>query len=620
MSLKLKAAAAIAGGLVLSFLVVSSLYAQNIWEGMVAPQPNQSRAGDKSFPRRIIVEMKQIPNSVSMMSLANNLSGESLEGSITSSNSLVYSVDNVSQALAAARSNPNVASARVEPRIFANKIPNDTNFGFQWSLPNMKVAGDGRGAWELLGNNLSAGTGNIKVAITDTGVDRDHPDLVGKFDTTKPQDWVDCTQKDADGSDCKKNYSRDNFGHGTHVAGIIGAMTDNSRGIAGVGYNVKLMSVRILGDDGSGGLLDAIKGIKWAADNEAKIINMSWGATAPEMTSKDIADLQEAIDYAWEEKGAILVAAAGNCGTGVGGCNIAPGVGAGTPTPIPTIVVNPQMYPAVSNHVISVAALRKSNALAPYSESGTWVDIAAPGGYFICPETGDCTQARNGILSTFPDYLIEDQPPAPTPKYNYAYMIGTSMAAPQVSGVVALIWAAQPALTRDQVESTLFTYANKTVAGTGTDFKEGMVNACASIYAALHDGASPPATECNNVTSTGGGGDGGGITPTPFPGGAVCPKDCKQFNSAYTGKDRKQGDYNCNGNVNKKDFNVFKKQFAKIPNKDEKNNANGTCQDTGDTRDPGTFLVDLVDFEKWRRNTTNFGQIGANDFEDEEGD
>src|SRR3989344_4916163 len=566
---KKKLAISLLGGFLLIFWGVKTLNAQDqniVVNNIASSRSPRNHATSKA--RRIIVQMKQAPNTSSMESVETSVQEANVVGVLVpGSNSIVYEVADVNAALIQARANPNVASARVEPLVFADKVPNDENFSFQWALPNMQVAGNGKGAWELI-DDLPNSTKEVKVAVVDTGVDKTHPDLAGKFTPYVASDWVDCSQ-----NPCQTNSSSDGAGHGTHVAGIIGAVTENAKGVAGVGHSVKLMSVRILNAQGVGRFADALRGVRYAADNGADVINMSWGATEPEMSSDDIADIQQAMNYAWNQ-GAILVAAAGNCGSG---CNIAPDVGTGTPTPVPTIVNNPKVYPAYSNHVISVAALEKDNTIAPYSEFGDWVDIAAPGGMFNCEDPDNCTrdEASFGILSTYPTNLTNGEE-------KYAFMIGTSMATPQVSGVAALLIAAQSDITKQDIEKYLFDFADKDVAGTGSQFAEGGVNACTSVYALLNDDAAAPSGECNI------GGNGGptntpaptgqNVTPTPYPTGAVCAKSCDQFVDNYSGKGRNKGDYNCSGGVTKRDYNVFKNQFGNIPNRNNKKNDNGDCK------------------------------------------
>jgi thermitase len=254
-------------------------------------------------------------------------------------------------------SNSRVAYA--EPDFVAETAgaPDDQYLDLQWALTKV----DASQAWDV-----TTGSPGITIAILDTGVDLDHPDLAGKIISNT-------------------NFSNsptvdDVYGHGTHVAGIAAAMTDNSIGVAGLGYSASIMNVKVLSDMGAGSYSWITAGIIWAANNGADVINMSLGG--PSTSSA----LEDAIDYAWS-KGVVIVAAAGNNGD---------------TTP---------MYPAYYSNCIAVAATDANDARASWSNYGNWVDVAAPG---------------VSIYST----LMEN---------GYGYMSGTSMASPHVAGLAALV-------------------------------------------------------------------------------------------------------------------------------------------------------------------------------------
>jgi len=266
-------------------------------------------------------------------------------------------------------------------------VPNDPGYSYQWALPKIQAPE----AWDL-----TRGSSTIRIAILDTGIDQDHEDLKSKIVaninfTTSPT--VD-----------------DRYGHGTHVAGIAAAVTDNGKGIAGVGFNCVLMNVKVLSDTGSGQYSWIASGIVWAADNGAHVINMSLGGTATSST------LEEAVKYAYS-KGVVLVAAAGNSNTS-----------------------DPQ-YPAYYPECIAVAATDQNDAKASFSNYGAWVDIAAPG---------------VNIYSTLPNHTNRLR------TKNYGYLSGTSMASPHVAGVAALIKARYPNLSNAEVAYKLISTGDPT--------------------------------------------------------------------------------------------------------------------------------------------------------------
>ena len=246
--------------------------------------------------------------------------------------------------------------------------------GQQYSLDRMQVAA----AWDA-----SRGDG-VTVAVLDTGADFSHPDLAGKF-VSRGKDFVN-------GDD----DATDDHGHGTHVAGILGAATNNGVGMAGVGYNVRVLPGKVLGANGSGATDGIARGIVWAADQGARVINMSLGGSGVSPT------LEQAVNYAWG-KGAVVVCAAGNDGTSV-----------------------PQ-YPAAYTNCVSVAATDQADRRASFSNYSSTVDVAAPGVQVL-------GTVRGG---------------------RYEAWSGTSMATPNVAGVAALIAAAHPTWTNGQIRAAL---------------------------------------------------------------------------------------------------------------------------------------------------------------------
>ena len=268
-----------------------------------------------------------------------------------------------------------------------------------------------------VGGPLSA----VTVAVLDTGVDA-HPELAaallpGQNFTTSPGGATDAT---------------DRHGHGTHVAGTVGADADTE--VEGVAHGVRILPVKVLGDDGSGYSDWTSAGIIWAADNGADVINMSLGgAGASTMQAA-------AIDYA-RSLGVTVIAAAGN---------------ANSSTPF---------YPAAFPGVIAVSAVDQARAKASFSNFGSYVDVAAPG---------------VDIISTY----LSGQ---------WAGASGTSMAAPHVAGVAALVRAAAPGLSPDEVEQAL-TSSGTDLGSPGRDdvFGHGLVDAVGAVRAGKGPGAVDP--------------------------------------------------------------------------------------------------------------------------------
>ncbi len=370
----------------------------------------------------------------------------------------------VMQAVNAYKSDPNVQWAEPNYIVYSQGLtPNDEYFKNQWYLnntgqminpwpaatPNNGVYADidAPEAWEIQTGNME-----VLVAVVDTGIDYNHPDLAGNIWTNPneiPNNWIDDDGNgvvdDILGYDfCyDTNNPNDVVGHGTHVAGIIAATTNtNGKGVAGMNYKntTKIMPIRALGVQGypcdspgylwtppgkpTGTVTTTTAGIVYAANMGAKAINNSWGIRQPypdpkgndcinhptPYTWSDVGNLsKEAIDYA-DSKGAVIIFAAGN-----ESCELAD---------------MPQAY----GKVISVAATDHNDKKASYSSYGTWVGISAPG--------GDCNNNTPGILSTLPTSF--NVVTCSGSGNTYGYFQGTSMAAPVVSGVAALIFSQHP--------------------------------------------------------------------------------------------------------------------------------------------------------------------------------
>lgn len=321
--------------------------------------------------------------------------------------------------------------------------PNDSLYSQQWALSKINAPS----AWDI-----TTGSSGIIVAVVDTGIDTGHPD--------RPQNLLLGADYIADPTG-NTPVSGDPQGHGTHVSGIVAARMNNGTGVAGVAPGVSLMAVRVLDAGGSGTTDITAKGITYAADHGAKIINLS-------LSGYDSSSAEEyAINYAYG-KGALVIAAAGNCYEGGTDCDYK---------------TNPRMYPAASLHVVAVAATDKNDGHAWYSETGDYVDLAAPGGT-------SSYYASLGILST-------------CKSSDYCVKAGTSMAAPYVAGVAALVWSVNPSLTPDQVEAIMRQSAvDLGTAGRDDTFGYGRVDAYQAVrqaqatlgYGAQYVSQSFPAT------------------------------------------------------------------------------------------------------------------------------
>lgn len=264
--------------------------------------------------------------------------------------------------------------------------PNDPYFRNQWHLDQIGM----RRAYEL-----GCGEGSV-VAVIDTGVAhrdadgfRRAPDLEG---TRFVAGW------DFVGNDANAD---DEHGHGTHVAGTIAQSTNNGVGVAGVAPGAFIMPIRVLDRNGSGNWGGIAGGIRWAADHGAHVINMSLGGGSPSRI------VERAIQYA-HDHGVVVVAAAGNAARA------------------------PVEYPARHANVIAVSAVRFDGEITPYSSRGGGLDIAAPGGDLRVDQNGD--GLPDGV---FQNTLVGGDPT----RFDYLAWQGTSMAAPHVSGVAALVRA-----------------------------------------------------------------------------------------------------------------------------------------------------------------------------------
>ncbi len=351
------------------------------------------------------------------------------------------------ETVAALNADPAVIYAELNYRYYAfETIPNDPDFGKLWGLSAIKAPQ----AWDY-----TTGDSSVIIAIIDSGIDLNHPDLKDKL--VQGRDFVPVVQDD---------IPQDENGHGTHVAGIAAAASNNGIGIAGTSWGAKIMPVRVLDENGEGWTIDSVNGIRWAYQNGAKVINLSFGGSTYSQSMQDV--IQEAYSA-----GSLIIAAMGNCRYKGSSCP----------------VENPTNYPAALNNVIAVAATTRSNYYTSYSQYGTHCDIAAPGGDMSF--YGD----PNGIYSTLPTYDVHLTTDYAYLK-NYDHMQGTSQATPYVSGVTALLWSIAPELTSNELWATLRTTAvDLGDPGKDEDYGYGLVDA----YAAVQKFAAPLAPTLNPI-------------------------------------------------------------------------------------------------------------------------
>jgi hypothetical protein len=296
---------------------------------------------------------------------------------------------------------------------FSN-TPNDPELPNQWALPQVGAAG----AWAQ-----THGSASIRVAVLDSGVKADHPDLVGKIDSV-------------DGCGLA-NPLVDSGHHGTEVAGIIAANTNNGVGIAGLGWDTRVVSVRVL-TGGAGLASDVAQGIRCSADAGIPIVNLS-------LTGSYNQAVADAVVYA-QARGVLITAAAGNQGADL------------------TADLTVPQFPADMAGVISVAANDMNDQLASFSYRGTWVKLTAPG-YQV--ET-TCTFDPADKTKSCPDPTL------------YTQVAGTSFSAPYAAAAAALVMAAYPGITAEGVSRRLTTSAAH-IAGTGTSFAYGRLDVNAAL-------------------------------------------------------------------------------------------------------------------------------------------
>ncbi|SER41775.1 Serine protease, subtilisin family [Salipaludibacillus aurantiacus] len=281
-------------------------------------------------------------------------------------------------------------------------LPNDEFYAdYQWNLHQLNL----EEAWVK-----TKGGEEVLAAIIDSGIDPDHPDLKDRI------------IKGYNAFENNKAFSDDN-GHGTHVAGIVGAETNNDFGVAGVTWEIPLLAVKVLDDEAMGNSFSIAKGIRWATDNGAKVINLSLG------DDHDSKLMHDAVKYAYD-RDVVIIAATGNDNVRI------------------------PMYPAAYEEVLAVGSLNMRNRRSFYSNFGNHIDVTAPGEHIPSTFTGD----------------------------EYVMMSGTSMAAPHVAGIASLIRSHNPDLSNEEVyEKIRKTSTDLGPRGFDPFYGHGMVNAADAL-------------------------------------------------------------------------------------------------------------------------------------------
>jgi thermitase len=432
-----------------TLIIVSlSLFAYSLAHGM-----------PESVPGEFIVKIKPNLKSFSHVSLQNELQSY-VKATIPNLNLVVIQRPKIELENSVIKLlEQNSAVEYIEPNYIyrISKTPTDPMFGKLWGLSNVGQSDRGIGtagididaekAWDI-----TQGSDQTVVAVIDTGIDYNHPDL-------KENIWTN--QKELNGKpgvdDDGNGYiddihgfafvdkpvpttnPMDDNGHGTHCAGTIGARGNNGIGVVGVSWNVKMMALKFLGADGSGTLEGAIKAIDYARTNGAKILSNSWGGGGESQA------LREAILSA-NSAGALFIAAAGNDGANIDN--------------------NPH-YPASYDvpNMLAVAAIDNNGRLASFSNYGKRAThVAAPG------------------VNVFSSYIK-----ASAADTGYQTLSGTSMATPHVSGVVALLLSKEPNLTNLQLKERIISSSRKMAALKNRVASGGLVNA----FMALTNQISP---------------------------------------------------------------------------------------------------------------------------------
>lgn len=407
-------------------LLAAALGAATLAAGMTGAHaaPRPPRTG----PRRVlIVQVGTAPSSARAIASAARRAVPTTVRHVFPAEhafSVAVAARDAARARAELAAQPGVRSVTPAVRRTFDAVPSDPGYDNQHAYLDAVRA---PAAW-----SSNQGSPDVRIAVVDSGIDLTHPDLAGKVVGTYDADTG------LPGID-------DTVGHGTFVAGVAAAATDNDIGVAGAGYDTSLLGVKVADADGTIAIDDEVAGIRWAADHGADIINLSLGGPDPSHLER------QAIAYA-QAKGAVVVAAAGNAGT------------------------NRRQYPAAYPGVLSVAATDPATGTRPaFSSYGPWVAVAAPGVdiYSTVPGAGSADFPQPGL---------------------YARGDGTSFAAPLVAGEAALIEAKNRTLPVGRVRRIVAASAH---GYRGLGLGAGQVDFARALA------LTPPTTRPASVAATG---------------------------------------------------------------------------------------------------------------------
>jgi len=395
--------------LIILAVLVSSLFAAPVTEAVPAGMDVEQRAASEilvKFHGGRIVPLEELGLGSNSLKMALDGHGPEVVKRIQKLGVQVLRVapEQREAVLEALRRDPRVEYAEPNALVSGLLSPNDPYYNDPTKVyAPQKMQADL--AWDY-----TLGEPGVIIAIIDSGVDANHPELIGRV--LPGWDFVN-----------DDNDPADDQGHGTHVAGIAAAAINNGQGIAGIAGQSLILPVKVLNENNQGTWADVAAGIVYAVDHGARVINLSLGSTVGSSAVRD------AVEYAWNHN-AILVAAAGNDGT---------------TTPY---------YPAAYDQVIAVSATTPGDVRAGFSSYGSHISVAAPGAT---------------IYST-------------TPGNSYEFKSGTSMAAPHVSGLAALLWAQDGSRTNGEVRQIIEQSADDLGApGWDEEYGYGRVNAYRAV-------------------------------------------------------------------------------------------------------------------------------------------